>query len=172
MENESIALHYFSPSTLGYYPSDRLPIYYETSSLPDDLVEISDETVKEYFMNNPPNGKILGVSNGKPAWVDPPLKEYTPDDLVELGRTLRDKFITITDPMMISDYTISDILLTDEQKSELLSTRMNFKKWPSNSGYPLINFPTIPSWILDNITNTYGYNDPSTEWNKLVKSLK
>lgn len=60
---------YFSPSKNSFYPSEFFSAYEEAGTLPEDLVEVSEEIFNEYILQ-PPEGKIRGVVGGMPAWVD------------------------------------------------------------------------------------------------------
>ncbi|WP_244670870.1 hypothetical protein [Enterobacter hormaechei] len=71
-------------------------------------------------------------------------------------RALRDEFIVSTDRMLVSDYTINNVLLTSEQQAELLDVRQKFKVWPESEGWPGIALPAIPQWILIEAVNN-GY---------------
>ena len=68
------------------------------------------------------------------------------------ARKLRDEFITATDILTTLDYTIHDAYLTDPQRQELFATRLNYKKWPTNPGWPEIPLPDVPGWIMDDIS--------------------
>lgn len=64
--------YYFSPTTLGFFPSFLEPFYKTSGSWPDDAVGVSDQDFATYASTEPPLGKKLGVVNGQPAWVDIP----------------------------------------------------------------------------------------------------
>ena len=61
----------FSGSKLGFYPDKLMGIYSNSSSLPDDLVIVSDD-IAAIYKGGPPAGKALGSHNGMPVWVDLP----------------------------------------------------------------------------------------------------
>lgn len=63
--------YFFSPSTLGFYPESMFDLYIAAGTLPEDIVEVTDEEYSEYS-GQPPLGKTRGVKDGKPAWVDLP----------------------------------------------------------------------------------------------------
>ncbi|WP_368766714.1 hypothetical protein [Enterobacter hormaechei] len=79
-----------------------------------------------------------------------------------VARQLRDGFIRATDPMVITDYTIDDIYLSTEQRQELFDTRLAFKKWPKQEGWPRIPLPSVPEWIKEELANR-NYSIPSWE---------
>lgn len=63
-------MYLFSPTTLGFYPSEMRDEYQAYGSIPDDVVEVSD-VIRDEFNFAPPERKQLGVKNGLPAWVEP-----------------------------------------------------------------------------------------------------
>lgn len=55
---------------MGLYPDSILKMYEDAGSLPDDLVEITDEQYEE-FAGASPDGKQIGADeDGMPCWVD------------------------------------------------------------------------------------------------------
>ncbi|EJH7532451.1 tail fiber assembly protein [Escherichia coli] len=70
-------MYLFSAKTLAFYPEQMKEIYKEAGSLPDDVIEVDDDT-RNTFNGQPPENKILGTNNqGMPSWVDipPPTQE-------------------------------------------------------------------------------------------------
>lgn len=85
-------MYLFSPTTFGFYPSEMRDEYQEYGSIPDDVIEVSDETRDEYNFA-PPEGKQLGVKNGLPAWVEPaPL---TKKELVDAAEEQKQILISL-----------------------------------------------------------------------------
>ncbi|HGH3374923.1 TPA: tail fiber assembly protein [Kluyvera cryocrescens] len=65
--------YYFSPSRNIFYFGDSKESYIKTGAWSNDSEIIDDEVVKE-FTSLPPEGKMRGVIDGAPAWIDiPPL---------------------------------------------------------------------------------------------------
>ncbi|PBT54276.1 tail fiber assembly protein [Escherichia coli] len=63
----------FSPSRLAFYANELCETYYKPAdSWPDDATDIDDSIADKYMILTPPVGKMLGVVDGKPAWVDVP----------------------------------------------------------------------------------------------------
>ena len=148
--------YWFSPVNNAFYPVALKDSYEKAGSLPNDLVEV-DDTVFEEFSATPPEGKIRDVGNdGMPIWIDIPVVEVRPDQIKARARSLRDEFIVSTDRMLVSDFTVNNVLLTSEQLSELLDVRQKFKVWPELEGWPAIELPAIPQWILIEAVNN-GY---------------
>lgn len=96
---------------------------------------------------------------GEWYYSDGVIMHVTPS--VEMvARGVRDKFLNKSDSLVIQDYTINDEYLTTDQRNELFSTRLNFKKWPSQTGWPDISLPTVPEWILTEL-QTKNYTLPA-----------
>ncbi len=87
--------------------------------------------------------------------------QWMPDSdlLATLARHYRDAFIVATDPMMVSDYCIDDLPLSEAQRSELIATRAAYRSWPTLSNWPLIELPELPQWLLIEAVNQ-GYRVP------------
>lgn len=100
---------------------------------------------------------IAGTYGTIQPYTPPPV---TAEMLANQARQLRDKFISITDKFVITDYTINDVYLSDVQRQELFAVRLDFKKWPSQPDWPSIPLPAIPEWIGNEIINR-GYEIPS-----------
>ncbi len=152
-------MYCFSATTLSFYPKDLLEIYTDAGSLPDDLIEVDDDTYTQ-FINLPPEGKMRGANKkGFPVWVNIPAPIITADEMGADARGYRDAFIVATDPMMVSDYCIDDIPLTEAQREELIATRARYRVWPTLENWPLIELPELPQWLLVEAVNQ-GYRVP------------
>lgn len=150
----------FSPSTLAFYPAALKDSYVAAGSWPEDGVEVEDD-VFATFSGTPPEGKMRGLGDdNQPAWVEVPAPSYTEDQVKAQARGYRDAFLSATDVMVVPDFTICDMPLTDEQRTELTTTRETFKKWPTQAGWPLIELPEIPQWLLIEAVNQ-GYVVPT-----------
>lgn len=155
--------YFYSPKENAFYPAALEDAYRDAGTLPDDLVRIKNSIFTE-FSACPPQGKTRAAGiDGLPCWVDVPQKAVTEDEIKAQARALRDKFIESTDKLLVQDYTIDDVPLTEEQKAELVEVRLEFKRWPSVDGWPNINLPEIPRWILIEAVNN-GYIVP--DWPK------
>ncbi|MGU3835721.1 tail fiber assembly protein [Citrobacter portucalensis] len=148
--------YWFSPANNAFYPMALKESYVNAGSLPNDLIEVDDSIFNE-FSATPPEGQMRGVGgDGLPIWIDIPVVEESPEQIMARARTLRDEFIFSTDRMLVSDFTINNAPLTTAQKAELLDVRQKFKLWPENEGWPAIELPAIPQWILIEAVNN-GY---------------
>ena len=148
--------YWFSAANNAFYPVALKESYVNAGSLPNDLIEVED-TIFNEFSATPPDGKMRGVGDsGLPIWVDIPVVEESPEQIKARARVLRDEFIVSTDRMLVSDFTINNIPLTAEQQAELLDVRQKFKVWPESEGWPKVELPEIPQWILIEAVNN-GY---------------
>lgn len=69
---------YFIPSVPTFIPEAwKSDGTYTKENWPSDAVLLTEEETSEYWMVTPPDGKKLGVIDGKPAWIDipPPTHE-------------------------------------------------------------------------------------------------
>ncbi|EOY1422735.1 phage tail protein [Yersinia sp. Marseille-Q3913] len=80
--------------------------------------------------------------------------------LAATARMYRDSFIHATDPLMVSDYSIDDMPLTEAQRSELTIIRAAYRAWPTVAGWPLVEMPELPQWLLIEAVNQ-GYRVPA-----------
>ncbi|MBE0128201.1 tail fiber assembly protein [Citrobacter amalonaticus] len=59
----------------AFFPIEMLPAYQSSWDDLSDLIDI-DDAVEAEFNGEPPEGKVRGVVDGMPAWVDVPLPTY------------------------------------------------------------------------------------------------
>lgn len=122
----------------------------------DNIPFTADDADPESYGHEIYAAAVNGIY-GPVAPYTPP--EVTPEMYAQQARRQRDNFLKITDHFVITDYTINDVYLSEEQRQELFSVRLSFKQWPKQPGWPDIPFPDIPQWIADEIINT-GYALP------------
>ncbi len=77
-------MKYFSAKELGFYCTETVPkeAYEMAGTWPDDAVKITDKQYQNYLLPAP-EGKVLGATNGKPAWVNAP--EPSQEDAILLS---------------------------------------------------------------------------------------
>lgn len=61
---------YFSPSQPGFYPGTDRAYYESCGSWPEDAAKLTANEIAAYWRQTPPDGKLLGSVDGRPAWVD------------------------------------------------------------------------------------------------------
>ncbi|CND78528.1 hypothetical protein [Yersinia kristensenii] len=153
-----MSTYIYSPSENVFIPVALESIYVAAGTWPEDGYLIADDDAM-MFMGDAPIGKVRAAQDGRPCWVDIETSPPSNEVLSRQARGYRDLFITATDPVMVSDYSIDDAPLTAEQRSELTKTRLLFKQWPTQEGWPLIELPDIPQWLLIESVN-HGYRSP------------
>ncbi|AGN85275.1 tail fiber assembly protein [Enterobacter sp. R4-368] len=71
-------MYLFSKETLAFYPGEHIDVYKTAGTLPDDVIEVDNET-RDKFNFAPPTGKKLGADQqGRPTW-----REKTAEEQVE-----------------------------------------------------------------------------------------
>lgn len=65
----------FSPGQNKFFPVQLKPDYENAGSWPTDGVDVDYDVYLE-FTANPPEGKVRGVVDGMPAWVDKPAPTH------------------------------------------------------------------------------------------------
>ncbi|HDL7044074.1 TPA: phage tail protein [Yersinia enterocolitica] len=151
----------FSPGTVAFYAENMIKDGSYRDSLPDDLIVPTTEELTTYWKQMPPINKRLGVIDGRPNWIDIlSFPILTDDELAAKARHYRDAFIVATDPLMVSDYCIDDIPLTQNQLTELATVRAAYRAWPTLEGWPLIELPELSQWLLVEAVNQ-GYIVPT-----------
>jgi hypothetical protein len=132
----------YSASNNTFYPSDGLSQYEIAGTLPDDLVEVTNEEFAEFSKFT--NGDLVRVPgrNGLPEWgVRPPL---TPDDVTILKNALMsdagEKMQLLRDAVDTDMATDEEkLLLNDWKKYRVLLSRIDAASAPD------IDWPVQPS---------------------------
>lgn len=70
-------------------------------------------------------------------------------DYTEKARSLRDSLRNSIDKFLLPSSTISDVLVTEEQKNTLIQDSLLLAKWPTQEGWPYIPLP-----VLSNLCNS------------------
>jgi len=95
---------YFSASSLSFYPKAwKDDGSYAEDKWPADAVLLSNFLADIYWRKTPPQGKILGSKDGRPAWVDaPPPRQITSQEIENIRRR------EYADPILGSDRMFSE----------------------------------------------------------------
>lgn len=136
---------YFIPSVPTFIPESwKSDGTYTKGNWPSDAILLTEEDTAAYWMISPPEGKILGVVNGKPAWVNipPPSRE----ELITAAENERQQLLAHADAMMLDWRTelmldeISDtnraklsawMAYKNEVKSADVTTAPEHVSWPA-----------------------------------------
>lgn len=94
-------MYYFSAKENSFYPDEMKDIYISTDSFPDDVILVDDAVFNEFVANLPPEGKMRGVKDGFPVWIDiPPLAQSELSSIAEQHKIdLINKATNIIAPM-------------------------------------------------------------------------
>ncbi|MDP8716318.1 tail fiber assembly protein [Serratia marcescens] len=109
--------NFYSPSENIAYPDGLMASYKEAGTLPDDLIEITDNAFQEYFIELPPAGKYRTANNrGLPEWADIPSP--TKESLVAMAESERQSRMSVATAIIdpLKDAVEMD-MATDEEKS-------------------------------------------------------
>ena len=64
-------------------------------------------------------------------------------DYTAKARSLRDSLRDSIDKFLLPSSTISDVLVTEEQKNTLIQDSLSLAQWPAQEGWPYIQLPTL-----------------------------
>ncbi|HEK7316071.1 TPA: tail fiber assembly protein [Yersinia enterocolitica] len=118
-----IMTYFYSPSENIAYPDGLMASYKEAGTLPCDLIEITDETFQEYFIELAPAGKYRTAnSRGLPEWaeVPPPTKE----SLVAMAESERQNRLAVATATIAPLQDAVELgIATEEEKTRYASWR-------------------------------------------------
>ena len=137
---------YFSPSLLAFIPAEwKDDGTYSADNWPADAVLATDDEVKTYWKQTPPDGQLLGAVDGRPAWVDQPA--LTQAQLVSLASQQKTALINAAASEISWRQDAVDLsIATDEETTQLAE----WKKYRvllnrvDTSSAPDITWPTAP----------------------------
>lgn len=138
---------YFSQTTCSFYPSELLDQYESSGTLPDDLIEITEEETDLYFCKTAPDGKIIGSMEGHPSWVD--LPEKTGEESAEIALSQISKLLAIASVKIAPLQDAVDLDIATDDEIALLTAwktyRVLVNRVTSQTGYPdTIEWPEQP----------------------------
>lgn len=133
-------VHYYSPSTNGFYPEDLHSLYKSSGTLPEDLLEITEAEWLEFGIGVTPVGYVRGFIDGKLSWL---LNEPSITLSTSSERVWRDRELTRTD---------IEIFKIQDQDKRALGTfeewkdyRRKLRAWPEDGNFPNQDFrPLAP----------------------------
>ncbi|EKZ6147609.1 tail assembly chaperone [Klebsiella aerogenes] len=135
---------YFSPRENAFYPEEFLESYEQANSLPDDLIFVGGE-IFSMFTAVPPEGKIRGVVDGMPCWVDMP----SPSPEQQKISAEQKKDALIDEARAVISIWQTELLLgtiSDDDKSSLIKWIAYIKALQEVdiSHAPDVNWPEVP----------------------------
>lgn len=133
---------YFIPEYLKYDGT------YTDDSWPASALLMTDAETATYWKQSPPDGKVLGVDENRPAWVDtPPL---TPEQLIQIADNDKSAYITYANAIINDNQWSSRLILgrlSDNDKvrfnawldyidevQNIDTSKAPIKKWPTQPG--------------------------------------
>ena len=137
----------FSPSQSAIYPAAFYESYQRVGSWPADGVEISDEDATKFNGSNEPTGKMPGMVDGVLCWIDRPVKEPTPEELIALAEQKKNQLRQSADSEISWRQDAVDAGIATEDETAALS---EWKKYRvllmrvDTSKAPDIMWPTPP----------------------------
>ena len=135
----------FSANENAFFPISLQQQYIDAGTWPDDGIEVND-AVFEIYSNSPPSGKIRGVIDGMPAWID--LPELTQQQLIEQAEQKRVALRTSADAEIIWRQDALDVGIATENEAKELT---EWKKYRvllmrvDTSTAPNIEWPANPA---------------------------
>jgi len=138
---------YFSESTRAFYPADLLNEYNAAGSLPNDLIEITEEETDLYFCKSAPDGKMLGIVSNRPQWID--LPEKTEEELAESALVQISKLLSLASVKIAPLQDAVDLGIATTDETTALAAWKNYRvlvnRVITQSGYPTdIDWPSMP----------------------------
>lgn len=129
-------LSFFSPSQNIFLNPLWRDSYVAAGTWPADAVEVTDAVFMEFGIGQPPEGKIRGVENGRPVWVDAPPPS---DNDLALGvRMQRDALLRASDWTQATDVPETTAKPWREYRNLLRNV-------PQQSGFPQnVTWPDQP----------------------------
>ncbi|CAH6661969.1 tail fiber assembly protein [Pseudocitrobacter vendiensis] len=138
--------YWFSPENNAFYPVALKNDYLIAGTLPDDLIEVSDNVFMEYS-GTPPEGKVRGVAeDGYPIWVYlPPL---TPEEEAEAAAQRKAALLAEAQGAISIWQTELQLgIISEDDKASLISWLAYIKELQTvdTDAAPNINWPTAPA---------------------------
>ena len=141
---------YFIPSVPTFIPAAwREDGTYNEDTFPVDAVLIDDSMATQYWKVTAPSGKVLGVADGLPCWVDIPVYVPTPEEVLAAVLTKRDNLLSLAairiaplqDAVDLEEATSAEVALMKKWKQY----RIAVNRIQDQSGYPSsIEWPVEP----------------------------
>ncbi|MFJ7792900.1 tail fiber assembly protein [Pseudomonas sp. NPDC096950] len=138
---------FFSVSSGGFYLGADQEYYESLDSWPNDAIKLTEEEQSLYWKQSAPFNKVLGLINGRPAWVD--LPPPTTEEVIARVEAQRDGLLReatlridpLQDAVDVEDATAQDIAILKKWKQY----RVALNRIQDQSGYPdAITWPVEP----------------------------
>lgn len=137
---------YFVPSVPTFIPEAwRNDGTYTEDKWPSDAVLLTEEETATYWMVTPPDGKRLGVVDGKPAWVDIPQPK--PEELIAIAEREKSGLRAIADSEIAWRQDAVDAGIATEEETSALAEWKKYRIFlmrVDTSTAPEITWPEQP----------------------------
>ncbi|ETS31174.1 tail fiber assembly protein [Photorhabdus khanii] len=118
-------MYYYSAKTNAFYPIELKQNYIASGSLPDDIIEVSDDIYQEYAANNAPEGKYrIAGENGLLEWADIP--PATKEELQQYAKNKKQQLILGASEQIAPLQDAVDLGIATEAEKEVL---LSWKKY-------------------------------------------
>lgn len=108
----------FSATDNAFYPLSMRQQYADAGTWPENGIQVSDDIFNE-FTGPAPAGKIRGVVNEMPAWVD--LPPPTPRQLIDLAEQQKETLRAAADKEIVwRQYAVDKGKATEEEAAALI----------------------------------------------------
>lgn len=114
----------WSASNVNFYPISIKQNYINAGVDLSDAVEISDETVNQY-LGQLPDGKMLGVMDNQPSWVDAP--EPTEGEVIALSEQKRARLRSVADSEIAWRQDAVDADIATEEETAVLAAWKKYR---------------------------------------------
>ncbi|HHH1650936.1 TPA: tail fiber assembly protein [Yersinia enterocolitica] len=134
----------FSQTLVAFIPENMIDDGSLGDNLPSDLMDVTDEELASYWKMNSPEGKKLGVINGRPGWVDlPPL---THEELVASAIAKKSQLKAVADSAIEwRQDAVDDGSASDREIADLATWRKyRVALMRVDTSAPNIEWPIIP----------------------------
>lgn len=115
-------MYKYSASKNFFYPDSLITDYIKSGTIPDDLVDVSDDIFKEYT-GIPPDGMVRGSDeNGMPTWLnepDIPNQQKLSSALSALGKEYQEDIMTMNIAWLAA--AVSDGVNEDTKKNAVIA---------------------------------------------------
>lgn len=133
-----------------FYPYDMQSLYMSSGTWPDDGVDVGEDIFLQFKIDAPPAGMMASDDNGYPCWIASP--SLSRESIMVICRARRDAALADTGWIVERhrDQLDQQIVttITAEKYTELLTYRQILRDWPAQPGWPDIEMPEAPEWLI------------------------
>lgn len=135
----------YSANNNAFYPLELQGIYETSGTWPDDGVDVGYDVYLQ-FTASPPEGKVRGVVDGMPAWVDIPAPTH--EQQVEAAVRKKNSFRSEADAEIAWLQDAADVGIATDEETALLAAWKTYRvklMRVDTTKAPGIEWPEVPS---------------------------